>query len=246
MRRFPRWLVLPVAVALFMGASSPAIAQRTPRFLFPGLAIAGAALLVLSVLRAARDYRRGARRPTAGLAITAIATLLFVVLPLARFVYMMAPAAAGAPRILTAFGDWRGAEGYPRLDPHRGIDIKGRIGTDVLAAAEGRVTAARDTQDLCGLIVAVVHDPHGFRTIYCHLAVIAVKVGESVARGQRIGALGTSGQRAWPGYEHVHLELQRGADPKDLHDPVPRIVGCFDATARYPADRLALTYPVPC
>jgi ketosteroid isomerase-like protein len=29
-------------------------------------------------------------------------------------------------------------------------------------------------------------------------------------------------------------------------DPVPRIVGCFDATARYPADRLALTYPVPC
>ena len=52
-----------------------------------------------------------------------------------------------------------------------------------------------------------------------------MKVGESVTRGQRIGALGTSGQRAWPGYEHVHLELQRGADPKDLHDPIPRIVG---------------------
>ncbi len=67
----------------------------------------------------------------------------------------------------------------------------------------------------------------------------------AIARG-RAAALGTSGQRAWPGYEHVHLELQRGADPKDLHDPVPRIVGCFDATARYPPDRLALTYPVPC
>ena len=73
-----------------------------------------------------------------------------------------------------------------------------------------------------------------------------MQVGESVARGQRIGALGTTGQRAWPGYEHVHLELQRGTDPKDLHDPLARIVGCFDTTARYPADRLALTYPVPC
>jgi murein DD-endopeptidase MepM/ murein hydrolase activator NlpD len=246
MRGWPRWLVLPVAVALFAGASSPAIAQRTPRFLFPGLAIAGAVLLVLSVIRAARDYRRGARRPTVGLAITTVATLLFVVLPFARFAYMIAPSAGSAPRILAGFGDWRGAEGYPRLDPHRGIDIKGRVGTDVLAAAEGRVTVARDSQDLCGLIVVVVHDPHEYRTVYCHLAVIAVKVGDRVARGQRIGALGTSGQRAWPGYEHVHLELQRSADPKDLLDPVPRIVGCFDATARYPADRLALTYPVPC
>jgi len=245
-RGWPRWLVLPVAVALFVGASSPAIAQRTPRFLFPGLAIAGAALLVLSVIRAARDYRRGVRRPPVGLAVTAVATVLFAVLPFARFVYMMAPSAGGAPRILAGFGDWRGSEGYPRLDPHRGIDVKGRVGGDVLAAAEGRVTVARDNQDLCGLIVVVVHDPHGYRTVYCHLAVIAVKVGETVARGQRIGALGTSGQRAWPGYEHVHLELQRGADPKDLHDPVPRLVGCFDATARYPADRLALTYPVPC
>jgi murein DD-endopeptidase MepM/ murein hydrolase activator NlpD len=159
---------------------------------------------------------------------------------------MTAPSAGSAPRILTGFGDWRGAEGYPLLEPHRGVDVKGRLGTDVLAAADGRITVARDTQDLCGLIVVVVHDPHGYRTVYCHLATIAVKVGESVARGQPLGALGTSGQRAWPGYEHVHLELQRGTDPRDLHDPVPRIVGCFEAAARYPEDRLALTYPVPC
>lgn len=241
-----RRLSLALPVAVLVGASSPAIAQWTPRFVFPALAIAGAALLVLSMIRAARDLLRGARRPAVGLAVIAVSTLLFAVLPLARFVYMMAPTGGAAPRILTGFGDWRGAEGYPRPDPHRGIDVKGRGGGDVLAAAEGRVTVARDNQDLCGLIVVVVHDPHGYRTVYCHLAVIAVKVGETVTRGQRIGALGTSGQRAWPGYEHVHLELQRGADPKDLHDPIPRIVGCFDATARYPADRLALTYPVPC
>ncbi len=88
-------------------------------------------------------------------------------------------------------------------------------------------------------------NPHGYRTVYCHLATITAKVGETVTRGQRIGTLGATGRRAWPGYEHVHLELQRGADLRDLHDPLPRIVGCFDASARYPADRLALTYPVP-
>ena len=241
-----RWLALPIGVAVVVGASSPAIAQRSPRFLFLVFAIVGAALLVRSLIRAARDHRRGTRRSTVGLAVLAVATLLFAILPFARFVYMMAPSRGGNPRILAGFGDWRGAEGYPRLDRHRGIDVKGPVGSDVLATADGRVTVARDSMDLCGLIVVVVHDPHGYRTIYCHLAAIAVKVGDDVTRGQRLGALGTTGQRAWPGYEHVHLELQRGADPNDLHDPLARMVGCFDANARYPEDRLALTYPVPC
>ena len=241
-----RWLALPIGVAVLVGASSPAIAQRSPRFLFPVLGIAGAALLVRSLIRAARDHRSGRPRSLVRLALLAVATLLFAVLPLARFVYMMAPSAGRAPLILAGFGAWRGAEGYPRLDPHRGIDVKGRVGGDVLAVADGRITVARDRQDLCGLIVVVVHDPYGYRTIYCHLATIAVKVGENVTRGQPIGTLGTTGQRAWPGYEHVHLELQRGADLKDLHDPLAKMVGCFDASARYPVDRLALTYPVPC
>lgn len=241
-----RRLALLLPAVVLAGAASPAIAQRTPRFLFPAVAIAGAAFLVLSALRAARDLRRGARRPTVGLAIIAVATLLFAVLPLARFIHTMMPAARAGPRILAHFGDWRGAEGYPRLDRHRGIDVKGRVGTDVLATADGRITVARDRPDLCGLIVVVVHDPHGYRSVYCHLSEIAVKVGDPVARGQRLGALGTSGQRAWPGYEHVHLELQRGIDPSDLLDPLAHIVGCFDAGARYPTDRLALTYPVPC
>jgi len=41
-------------------------------------------------------------------------------------------------------GDWLGSEGYPRLDPHRGLDIRGPMRADVLAAAGGRVTVARD------------------------------------------------------------------------------------------------------
>ena len=60
------------------------------------------------------------------------------------------------------------------------------------------------------MIVVIDHD-HGHRTVYCHFSEIAVRVGDSVKRGQRIGAVGTSGQRAWPGFEHVHLEVQKGA-----------------------------------
>jgi murein DD-endopeptidase MepM/ murein hydrolase activator NlpD len=242
---WPRWLVIPIAAVILVAASSPAIAQRTPRLLFPALGIAGGILLVLSLVRTLRDYRRGARRSVVGLAVTAAATLLFAVLPAARFVYMMTPP-TGGPRVLTGFGDWRGAEGYPRLHLHNGIDVKDRVGADVLAAADGRVAVARERPDLCGRIVVVVHDPHGYRTIYCHLASIAVTVGDLVVRGQRVGALGTSGQRAWPGYEHVHLQLQRGTDPDDLHDPLARIVGCFDPAARYAEERLVLTYPVRC
>jgi murein DD-endopeptidase MepM/ murein hydrolase activator NlpD len=104
---------------------------------------------------------------------------------------------------------------------------------------------ARDNGDLCGLIVAIVHD-QDYRTIYCHFSEIAVRAGDGVERGQRIGAIGTSGQRAWPGFEHVHLELQRGRDINDLEDPVAKMVGCFDPTRRYPTDRLLLTYPVRC
>jgi murein DD-endopeptidase MepM/ murein hydrolase activator NlpD len=120
------------------------------------------------------------------------------------------------------------------------------MGGDVLAAADGRITVARDNRGLCGLIVVIDHDPGPYRTVYCHFSVIAVRVGDSVKRGQRIGAIGTSGQRALAGFEHVHLELQRGLDMKDIEDPLPRMVGCFDETKLYPADRLVLTYPVKC
>jgi hypothetical protein len=38
----------------------------------------------------------------------------------------------GTPAVLTAFGDWPGAEGYPLFGWHRGIDVAARPGTDVV------------------------------------------------------------------------------------------------------------------
>src|SRR5207247_10146700 len=115
--------------------------------------------------------------------------------------------ASSGPRTLAGCGDWGGGEGYPRLSAHRGVDIAARPGSDVLAAADGRVVVARDSHDLCGLILVIVHEPHDYRTVYCHLTAFAVAVGEHVARGQRVGTVGLTGQRAWPGPGHVHPEL---------------------------------------
>ena len=243
------WFALPTAVVVFMGASTPWIAQRVPRFVFPAVAVAGAVLvvfsLVSSLIRIVRRYRGEGRFRFFPVVVNLVAMVFLVILPLTHLVRAMTPSGDGAPRILAGFDDWLGAEGYPRLSPHRGIDVAGRMGADVLAAADGRVTVARDNRDLCGLIVVIDHE-HDLRTVYCHFSEIAVRVGDVVKRGQRIGAVGTSGQRALPGFEHVHLELQRGRDMKDIENPLPRIVGCFDGTKPYPTDRLVLTYPVKC
>jgi murein DD-endopeptidase MepM/ murein hydrolase activator NlpD len=239
-------LTVILVFGIFAGASSPWISQRVPRFFFPTLAVAGAALVLFSVVRFARRYRKEGRPQIIPLVLNVVATIVLVVLPCTRLVGAIASSRGGHPRILAGFGDWLGAEGYPHLSPHRGLDIAGSIGSDVLAAADGRVTVARDNRDSCGLIVVIAHDPHGYRTVYCHFSALSVKAGEMVKRGQRIGAIGTTGQRAWPGYEHVHLELQRGNSARDIEDPAPRLVGCFDGTRLYPTDRFVLTYPVKC
>jgi murein DD-endopeptidase MepM/ murein hydrolase activator NlpD len=238
-------LGLPVALLVLAGASSPWIAQRTPRFVFPALAAAGGGAALFALARAVARLARGERR-LVPVVVGVGATVVFVVLPLTRVVGVLRGGEHGAPRVLAAFGDWLGSEGYPRLSRHRGLDVAARPGADVLAAADGRVTVARDTQDLCGLIIVVVHEPHDYRTVYCHSAAIVVQPGDVVTRGQRIGVVGTTGQRALPGFEHVHLELQRGRDSRNVEDPTPRIVGCFDAATPYPVDRLVLTYPVRC
>jgi hypothetical protein len=244
------WFAVPMALLVWAGASSPWIAQRAPRFLFPALGAAAAALVTLSfvnsLIRFVRRCRGDGHRRVLRVAVSAVATLLLVFFPLTHLVRALTTPGDGLPRIHAGFGDWLGSEGYPRPSPHRGIDVAGRIGSDVLAAADGRVTVAHDNGDLCGLIVVIDHEPHGYRTVYCHSSEITVRAGDSVKRGQRIGTVGTSGQRAWPGFEHVHLELQRGRDMKNIEDPLARSAGCFDDKKQYPGDRLVLTFPVKC
>jgi Peptidase family M23 len=165
-------LGLPMAVLMAVGGHTPWIAQRVPRFTFPTLAAVGAALVVLwfvnSLVQFVQCFRVEGRLRFLSVVASVAAMVLLVLLPLTHLVRAVAPPGDGTPRIHTGFGDWLGSEGYPRLSPHRGVDVAGRMGADVLAAADGRVTVARDNRDLCGLLVAIDHDPYGLRTVYCH------------------------------------------------------------------------------
>lgn len=251
-RRRALRLALPVVVIVYAAAAtSPAIAQSLPRYTLPAFAAIGAAGATWSLWTAVTRLRRGtegsAARRVVLIVVNLVAVVFLVILPGIRLIRLLIGPSPGAPLVFARFGDRLGTEGYPLLHGrHWGIDVLGRKGTDVLAAAAGRVAVARDTRDLCGLTVMVLHDPYGYRTIYCHFAEITVRVGDEVPRGGRLGTLGTSGLRAWPGYEHVHLELQKGPHKRDVEDPLPATVGCFEPGIAYPTDRLVLTYPVRC
>ena len=56
--------------------------------------------------------------------------------------------------------------------------------------------------------IIVRHD-NGVKTMYAHLSSTSVNVGDKVTRGQRIGAVGTTGNSSGP---HLHFEVIRG-DP---------------------------------
>jgi murein DD-endopeptidase MepM/ murein hydrolase activator NlpD len=97
---------------------------------------------------------------------------------------------------------------------HLGVDLRGTMGAPVLAANRG-IVAAVDTFYLGGRIVYIDHG-EGLVTAYMHLRRILVSVGDTVARGQRIGLVGATGRVTGP---HLHWAARYGAltvDPLDL------------------------------
>ena len=63
---------------------------------------------------------------------------------------------SGAPRIASDFGSWEGINGGERETQHQGIDITGKSGQPILAAANGTVLEA--TVEQCwGPTIAVDH-----------------------------------------------------------------------------------------
>jgi|GEM_PF-4566953 len=88
---------------------------------------------------------------------------------------------------------------------HAGVDIAAACGTPVVAAAPGRVTAAR-WSDTAGNMIVIDHGA-GLDTRYFHLQNFAVGAGEHVARGQLIGYVGNTGRSRGC---HLHWEARRG------------------------------------
>lgn len=93
---------------------------------------------------------------------------------------------------------------------HRGHDLAAPTGTPVYAPASGKVVLARDTF-MNGNLVIVDHG-QGVSTLYAHLDSMAVKVGDSLRAGEKLGEVGTTGRSTGP---HLHWGLNVGNVPLD-------------------------------
>lgn len=100
---------------------------------------------------------------------------------------------------------------------NNGINIGASAGTEVKAAAEGRVAYVGDDIVGQGLTVLIVHRD-GWRTVYGHLGSSTVRDGADVRAGQTIGTVGLT---AGDGRPSMHFETRqmRGDDPVAI-DPV--------------------------
>ncbi len=91
---------------------------------------------------------------------------------------------------------------YPHF--HTGIDVAAPLGTPVMSAADGVVVAVAHTAVGYGNYIVVAHGA-GVLTLYGHLLLTQVSVGQQVTAGQVIGAEGSTGFSTGP---HVHFEVR--------------------------------------
>lgn len=96
-------------------------------------------------------------------------------------------------------------------EPRRkGIDIDGKLGDPVLAAAAGRVTYTGTGIPGLGKLVVIKHD-NGFITVYAHNRDILVKEQQAVKRGQKIAEVGnTDADRP-----KLHFQIRKGSAAVD-------------------------------
>lgn len=88
---------------------------------------------------------------------------------------------------------------------HSGLDFAGRIGSPIVAAADGVVSWV-GTREGYGHMVEITHS-NGLVTRYGHTQRNLVHSGELVNKGQTIALLGSTGRSTGP---HVHFEVLKG------------------------------------
>lgn len=93
---------------------------------------------------------------------------------------------------------------------HNGMDVAAPVGTAIKAVKEGRVVYS-GWMGGYGYAVDIQH-ANGLRTRYAHCSALKVSVGQSVARGQVIAAMGSTGHSTGP---HLHFEVHQNGRPVD-------------------------------
>ena len=118
-----------------------------------------------------------------------------------------------------------GRKGAWKCGWHIGTDIVGMDDKNVYAIADGVVESVNAHGKAYGKHVCIKHSD-GMVSLYAHLASVAVKVGQRIKVGQKVGVMGATGNASGA---HLHLELHqrryrypaKGSSPlteKDLID----------------------------
>ena len=112
-------------------------------------------------------------------------------------------------RITQYFGNTPFATANPQIyngKGHTGVDFAASIGTPILAARSGIVTGVANTDLYPGCYSygkwIMVKHPNGLSTLYAHLSLQNVSIGDEVLTGQIIGYSGNTGYSTGP---HLHF-----------------------------------------
>lgn len=97
------------------------------------------------------------------------------------------------------------------------MDIAGKLGEPVLAAADGKVVYSGSGLRGYGKLVIIKHDAT-FLSAYAHNNNILVKEGQSVTRGQKIAEMGNSDTDQ----VKLHFEIRRQGKPVDPTQYLPK------------------------
>jgi murein DD-endopeptidase MepM/ murein hydrolase activator NlpD len=120
--------------------------------------------------------------------------------------------------ITSGFGNRRDPIHPEQIRFHAGLDLSARPNAPIYAAAAGRVVQAAWVGS-AGRCVRLRH-PGGTETLYGHLSMIMVKVGQRVGAGDVIGLLGASGRATGP---HLHFAVYRGGEAVDPLDHLRQV-----------------------
>lgn len=112
-------------------------------------------------------------------------------------------------RIVATFGD--------PTSVGKGIDIAGRVGGPVLAAADGRVVYAGSGLVGYGKLIIIKHN-ETYLSAYGHNAALLAGQGDLVTRGQRIAEMGVGPRRS----AMLHFEIRVNGEAVDPLRFLPR------------------------
>ena len=118
------------------------------------------------------------------------------------------PVSRGVKSWVTSRFSYRKSPFTGRREFHKGLDIAARLGTPILATADG-VVAFAGKKGLLGNTVVIDHG-HGLVTRYGHISKLLKKRGEKVKRWETIALMGDTGRSTGP---HVHYEVRLNGMP---------------------------------